>query len=150
MELVNDKDMETMITLHCRNQSGHTKLIQLFAELANVESAEDFIPLSAEHGVQDLCTKVPRASVDKRLTVRDINFNAPPTYENLDLGPYLQIHAVVIQTDADSDNGYDNNGPNYEVENYSDPDLDEVPEDIDDKYVNDDRNVNASSVGNLS
>ncbi|PPS04067.1 hypothetical protein GOBAR_AA16584 [Gossypium barbadense] len=30
----------------------------------------------------------------------------------------------------------------------SDPDVDDVPDDIDDEYVNDDENINASSVGN--
>ncbi|PPD97056.1 hypothetical protein GOBAR_DD05916 [Gossypium barbadense] len=35
-----------------------------------------------------------------------------------------------------------------EVDSDSDPDVDEVPDDIDDKDVNDDENINASSVGN--
>ncbi|PPR83412.1 hypothetical protein GOBAR_AA37300 [Gossypium barbadense] len=36
----------------------------------------------------------------------------------------------------------------YEVDSDSDPDVDDVPDDIDDEDVNDDGNINASSVGN--
>ncbi|PPE00214.1 hypothetical protein GOBAR_DD02790 [Gossypium barbadense] len=140
-----------MVTFYYRNQSGYTKSIQLFAELANVESVEDFIPLSEEHGVQDPCTEVSRASVDRQSTIHNIDFNAPPAYENLDSSHCLQIHVMVIETHADSDNGYDNNSPSdHEVEDYSDPNLDEVSNDIDDKCANDDRNINESLVGNLS
>ncbi|PPD90085.1 hypothetical protein GOBAR_DD12970 [Gossypium barbadense] len=54
-------------------------------------------------------------------------------------------------TDADGNDEYDNNGSSgHEVEDYSHPDLDDVLDDIDDECANDDRNVNASSVGNPS
>ncbi|PPR95027.1 hypothetical protein GOBAR_AA25653 [Gossypium barbadense] len=87
MELVNDKDVKTMVTLYCRDRSRQTNLIQLFAELAYVELAKDSTPLGEERGVQDPC----------------------------------------IVTDANGDDGYDNNGSsNHEVVNYSDLDLDEV------------------------
>ncbi|KAH1039902.1 hypothetical protein J1N35_041645 [Gossypium stocksii] len=79
MELVDDEDVETMVALYYRNQSCQTDSIKLFAELADVESAEDFTPLD-----------------------------------------------------------------------YSDPNLDEVSDDIDDEGANDDGNVNASSIENLS
>ncbi|PPD98160.1 hypothetical protein GOBAR_DD04792 [Gossypium barbadense] len=74
MELVDDKDVKTMVALYYRNQSRQTYSIQLFAKLA-----EDFTPLD-----------------------------------------------------------------------YSDPDLDEVPDDIDDKGANNNGNVNASLVENPS
>ncbi|PPD95923.1 hypothetical protein GOBAR_DD07041 [Gossypium barbadense] len=55
MELVNDEDVKTMIALYCWNLSCQTDLIHLFAELADMELAEDFTPLSEEHEVQDPC-----------------------------------------------------------------------------------------------
>ncbi|PPD68680.1 hypothetical protein GOBAR_DD34437 [Gossypium barbadense] len=104
MELIDNEDVETMVALYCRNQSGHTEPIQLFAELVDMEPAKDFTPLSEEHRVQDLCTKVSRAFIDRRSIVED----------------------------------------------YSDPDLDEVLDDIDDEGANGNGNVYASSVGNSS
>lgn len=56
---------------------------------------------------------------------------------------------MVIQTDADDNNIYDNNGYfGYEVEDFSDPNQDEFPNDIDDEGVNSNENVNTSSVEN--
>ncbi|PPS08244.1 hypothetical protein GOBAR_AA12413 [Gossypium barbadense] len=113
MKLVNDEDVETMVALYCQNQNGHTESIQLFAELADVESTEDFTPLSKEHGVQDPCTEVLRVSIDRWSFVHgfDINLNAPPVFGNLNLSPHLQIHPMVIEAKADGEDGYDNNGP---------------------------------------
>ncbi|PPD84090.1 hypothetical protein GOBAR_DD18976 [Gossypium barbadense] len=142
-----------MVALYCWNQNGHTESIQLFAESVDVELVEDFTPLSEEHGVQDPCTEVLRASVDRRSTVRrfDIDLNALPTSENLNTSPHLQIHLVMIKTDTDGEDGCDNNSPsNHKVEDYSDPNLDKVLYDIDNEGTNIDKNLYASSVGNLS
>ncbi|KAH1114942.1 hypothetical protein J1N35_008320 [Gossypium stocksii] len=65
MENVDDEDVETVVALYCRNRSGHTEPIQLFNELADAKLAEDFTPLSEEHEVQDPCTEVSRAFVDR-------------------------------------------------------------------------------------
>ncbi|PPD81939.1 hypothetical protein GOBAR_DD21137 [Gossypium barbadense] len=119
-------------------------------EAAPVE-AEDSTPLGEECGVQDPCTVVLRAYIDRKSTLCgiDIDFNAPPMSKNLNLGSRLQIHSVVIETDADGDDVYDNNGfSNHEVEEYSDLDLDEVLDDINNEGTNDDGNVNVSSIGN--
>ncbi|PPD93738.1 hypothetical protein GOBAR_DD09313 [Gossypium barbadense] len=80
MQLVDDEDVETMITLYYRNRSGQITPIQLFAELPDVELTGDFTPLSEEHGVQDLCTMVPRAYVDRRTTESGININLNGTH----------------------------------------------------------------------
>ncbi|PPD92864.1 hypothetical protein GOBAR_DD10204 [Gossypium barbadense] len=49
------------------------------------------------------------------------------------------------------DDGYNNNGPSdHEFKDYSDPNLDEVSDDINDEDANNDGNVNVSSVENLS
>ncbi|KAK5794608.1 hypothetical protein PVK06_035847 [Gossypium arboreum] len=86
MELVDDEDVETMVTLYCH--SNQNAPIHLFAELAIVESTEDPTPLGEEARPQE---------------------------------PF----------DIDSD-----------------PDVDDVPDDIDDEGVNEDGNINASLVGN--
>ncbi|KAK5817974.1 hypothetical protein PVK06_022903 [Gossypium arboreum] len=67
MELINDKDVEAMVALYCWTKSGHSEPIQLFSELADVEPVEDFTSLGEENRVQDPCTNVPRASVDRQL-----------------------------------------------------------------------------------
>ncbi|KAK5843367.1 hypothetical protein PVK06_005821 [Gossypium arboreum] len=115
------------------------------------ESAEDVIPLTKEHGVQDPYTDVLRVSIDRRSSVRrfNIDFNVPPASNTLNLSPRLQIHQMVIESDMDGEDGYDNNGPfDHKVEDYSYPDQDEVPEDIDNEGANDNENVHASSVRN--
>ncbi|PPD71159.1 hypothetical protein GOBAR_DD31961 [Gossypium barbadense] len=102
MELVDDEDVETMVTLYCGTTSNKNAPIQLFAELASVEATEDPIPLGEGDGVEAPCMVVPVSS----------------------------------------------DPVDYEVDSESDPDADEVPDDIDDEGVNEDGNVNASSVGN--
>ncbi|PPR97407.1 hypothetical protein GOBAR_AA23271 [Gossypium barbadense] len=66
MELIDDKDVEAMVALYCWTKSGHSEPIQLFSELADVEPVEDFTSLGEENRVQDPCTNVPRASVDRQ------------------------------------------------------------------------------------
>ncbi|KAK5818825.1 hypothetical protein PVK06_023771 [Gossypium arboreum] len=69
--------------------------------------------------------------------------------DNLNSGSHLQIHLVVIETNADGDDRYNNNGfSDHEVKDYSDFDLDEVPNDIDNKDANIDENVNVYSIEN--
>ncbi|KAK5825686.1 hypothetical protein PVK06_020544 [Gossypium arboreum] len=71
--------------------------------------------------------------------------------ENLNLSPHLQIHSMVIEIDGEGDDGYDDNGSSdHEVEDYTDPDLEDVPNDLDDERANDDVNVNASLVDDSS
>ncbi|PPR94854.1 hypothetical protein GOBAR_AA25813 [Gossypium barbadense] len=41
MELIDNEDVETMVTLYCGNRSNQNAPIQLFAELAGVEPIED-------------------------------------------------------------------------------------------------------------
>ncbi|KAH1097989.1 hypothetical protein J1N35_014910 [Gossypium stocksii] len=62
----------------------------------------------------------------------------------------FQIHPVVFEIEANGDDGHDNSDPfNHEVVDYTNFDLDEVLDDIDEEGANDDENVNRSSVGNL-
>ncbi|PPD87645.1 hypothetical protein GOBAR_DD15414 [Gossypium barbadense] len=133
MELVDDEDVETMVALYCGTASNKNAPIQLFAELASVEATEDPTPLGEEDGVEAPCMVVPVSYVDSQSPIHGIN---------------IDINAVA-ETDVVGDDLYYSSDPvDYEVDSESDPDADEVPDDIDDEGVNEDRNVNAYSVGN--
>lgn len=55
----------------------------------------------------------------------------------------------MIEIDANDEYGSGNNGSSdHEGKDFSDPNLDEVSDDIDDKGANNGENVYASSVGN--
>ncbi|KAH1040068.1 hypothetical protein J1N35_041811 [Gossypium stocksii] len=118
----------------------HTKLVELFFEFADVELVQNVTSLNQQYGIQDLCTNVPRASIDRQLFVHMFEFepcdygatstwaenphNALIVYNNLNWSPCLQIHLLVIDTDADGEEGPGNGGrSDHEDE---DPDLDEV------------------------
>ncbi|KAK5793669.1 hypothetical protein PVK06_034821 [Gossypium arboreum] len=84
--------------------------------------------------------QVPRSSI-RDLDI-DLNVGCSDQY-----GGGLQIHPVVIETNALSDNGLNNNGcSDYECEDFSDPDLDDIPND----EGPDDGNDHAPSIENLS
>ncbi|PPD84118.1 hypothetical protein GOBAR_DD18944 [Gossypium barbadense] len=105
----------------------------LFAELAGVEATEDPTPLGEEDGVEAPCMVVSVSYVDSQSTIHGIN---------------IDLNAAV-ETDVVGDDVYYSSDPvDYEVDSESDPDADEVPDDIDDKGVNEDGKVNASLVGN--
>ncbi|PPS16871.1 hypothetical protein GOBAR_AA03708 [Gossypium barbadense] len=122
MELVDDEDMKTMIALYCGNPSNQNALIQLLAEL-----------VGDEHGAKESCMVLLISYVDSQSTICgiDIDLNAAP------------------ETDVVGDDVYNSSDPSdHKVDSDSDLDVDEVPNDIDDEGVNDDENVNVSSVGN--
>ncbi|PPD93406.1 hypothetical protein GOBAR_DD09652 [Gossypium barbadense] len=133
MKLVDDKDVETMVALYCGTHSNKNAPIQLFVELAGVEATEDPTPLGEEDGVQVPCMVVPVSYVDSQSTIHgiDIDLNA------------------AAETNVVGDDVYYSSDPvDYEVDSESDPNVYKVPDDIDDEGVNEDENVNASSVGN--
>ncbi|PPD77020.1 hypothetical protein GOBAR_DD26048 [Gossypium barbadense] len=133
MELVDDEDVETMVSLYCGTQSNKNAPIQLFVELAGVEATEDPTPLSEKDGVEAPCMVVPVSYVDSQSTIHEINID-------LNAAAETDVVGDVVYYSSDS--------VDYEVDSESDPDADEVPDDIDDEGVNKDRNVNASSVKN--
>ncbi|PPR99842.1 hypothetical protein GOBAR_AA20824 [Gossypium barbadense] len=133
MELIDDEDVETMIALYCRNQSDQKAPIHLLAELASVEPNEDLAAYGEEHGAQEPCMVAPILYVDSESAIReiDIDLNVAPDINVVGDDGYNSI--VLCDQKVDSD---------------SDPDVDEVPDDIDDEDVNDDGNINAFSVRN--
>ncbi|PPD95937.1 hypothetical protein GOBAR_DD07055 [Gossypium barbadense] len=133
MELVDDEDVETMVALYCGTQSNKNAPIQLFTELADVEATEDPTPLGEEDGIEAPCMVVPVSYVDSQATIHGIN---------------IDLNAAT-ETDVVGDDVYYSSDPvDYEVDSESDPDADEVSDDINDEGVNEDGNVNASSVEN--
>ncbi|PPS16032.1 hypothetical protein GOBAR_AA04545 [Gossypium barbadense] len=133
MELVHDEDVETVIALYCGNWSGQNAPIQLFAQLASVDPTEDPTPLGKKHRAQEPCMMVPISYVNSQSTIHKIDIGLN----------------VVPKTDVVGDDGYDCSDPSdHNVDSDSDPDMDEVPNDIDDEDMNDNGNVNASLVGN--
>ncbi|PPS07159.1 hypothetical protein GOBAR_AA13492 [Gossypium barbadense] len=133
MELVDDEDVETMVALYCGTWSNQNAPIQLFAELAVVEETEDPTPLGEKDGAQEPCMVVPVSYVGSQSTIHgiDIDLNAAP------------------ETTVIGDDVYHSSDPSdHEVDSESDPDVDEVPDDIDDEGVNEEVNVNTSSVEN--
>ncbi|PPD72613.1 hypothetical protein GOBAR_DD30473 [Gossypium barbadense] len=132
MELVNDKDVETMIDLYCGNGSDNNAPIHLFAELADMEQNEDINASDEEHGAQEPWMVAPISYVDSESTMGgiDIDLNITP--------------------DVDMVGGEEEGGGDHwdeEVDSDDDPDVDDVPDDIDSEYVNNDKGINASSVG---
>ncbi|PPS15853.1 hypothetical protein GOBAR_AA04721 [Gossypium barbadense] len=133
MELVDDEDVQTMIALYCGNRSDKNAPIHLFAELASMEKNKDFNTYDEEHEAQEPYMMAPISYVDSESTIHGIN---------IDLN-------VTSDIDVVGDDGYNSSNPcDQEVYSDSDPDVDDVPDDIDDEDVNDDGNINASSVGN--
>ncbi|KAK8331496.1 hypothetical protein V6Z12_A10G077600 [Gossypium hirsutum] len=133
MELIDDEDVETMVAVYCGTRSNQNAPIQLFDELAGIEATEDPTSLSKEDGAQEPCMVVPISYVDSQSTIHeiDIDLNATP------------------ETDVVGDDVYHSSDPSdHEVDSESDPDVGRVPNDIEDEGVNDDGNINASSVGN--
>ncbi|PPD81032.1 hypothetical protein GOBAR_DD22032 [Gossypium barbadense] len=105
----------------------------LFAELDGVEPTEDLTALGEEHRAQESCMVAPISYVDSQSTIRGID---------IDLN-------VASDIDVVGDDGYDNSDPcDHEVDSDSDLDVDEVPDDIYNEDLNDDGNINVSSVKN--
>ncbi|KAK5839421.1 hypothetical protein PVK06_008209 [Gossypium arboreum] len=128
----NEEDVETMISLYSGNRSDKNAPIHLFAELVGIEQNKDLIAYGEEHRAQKPCMVALISYVDSESTICriDIDLNITPNI------------------DVVGDGGYDSSDPcDQEVDSDSDLVVDEVPNDIDDKGVNDDGNINASSVG---
>ncbi|PPR93804.1 hypothetical protein GOBAR_AA26869 [Gossypium barbadense] len=99
---------------------------------AGVEPNEDPTPLGEEDGAQEPCMVVLISYVDSQSNIHgiDIDLNATP------------------ETNMVGDNVYHNSDPSdHEVDSDSDPNMDEIQDDIDGEGVNEDGNINPSLVG---
>ncbi|PPD87870.1 hypothetical protein GOBAR_DD15184 [Gossypium barbadense] len=133
MKLVDVEDVETMVALYCGNESDKNALVHLFVELAGMEENEDVNAYGEEHRAQEPWMVAPISYVDSESTIGGIG---------IDLNITLDIDVVGGEEEGGSDH-YDE-----EVDSDSDLDVDDVPDDIDDEDVNNDGNINASSIGN--
>ncbi|PPD74950.1 hypothetical protein GOBAR_DD28125 [Gossypium barbadense] len=132
MELVDDEDVETMVALYCGNGRDKNTPIHLFAELVGMQQNEDVNASGEEHGAQEPWMVAPISYVDSETIMGGIGIDLNIT-PNIDVvGGEEECGSGHWDEEADSD---------------SDPDVDDVPDDIDDKDVNNDGNINASSVG---
>ncbi|PPE01533.1 hypothetical protein GOBAR_DD01412 [Gossypium barbadense] len=98
-----------------------------------MEQNEDVNAYGEEHGAQKPCMVAPISYVDSELTIDGISID-------LNITPDI---------DVVGDDGYDGSDHyDEEVNSDSDPDVDDVSDDIDDEDVNNDGNISTSSVGN--
>ncbi|PPE02556.1 hypothetical protein GOBAR_DD00381 [Gossypium barbadense] len=141
MKLLDNDDVETTVALYCPPRRLNTESIQLFVELEDAKPVDNVTQISQQYGVKD-----PRIEV-LRSFVHDFDIDLNVGYSN-QYGGRLQMHPVVIDTNALGGDGSDNNDfSNHKGEDFSDPDLDDVLDDIDDEGP-DGGNNHAPSVGN--
>ncbi|PPS04195.1 hypothetical protein GOBAR_AA16468 [Gossypium barbadense] len=102
-----------MVVLYCPTERVNTEPIQLFVELADMDPVEDVTSLRQQYGIEDLCTEVPRTFVDMKLSMRcfDIDLNI----------------GCADQYDGSNNNGHSD----HKCEDFSDPGIDEISDDID-------------------
>ncbi|PPD75332.1 hypothetical protein GOBAR_DD27759 [Gossypium barbadense] len=96
-----------------------------------MEQNEDVNASGEEHGAQEPWMVAPISYVDSESTMGRIG---------IDLNITPDIDVVGGEEEGGSDNW------DEEVDSDGDPDVDDVPDDIDDEDVNNDGNINASSV----
>ncbi|PPD69220.1 hypothetical protein GOBAR_DD33902 [Gossypium barbadense] len=132
MEVVDDEGVETMIALYCGNGSDKNAPIHLFAELAGMEQNEDVNASDEEHRAQEPWMVAPISYVDSESTMGGIG---------IDLNITPDIDVVPGEEEGGS-----NHWDEY-VDSDGDPDVDDVPNDIDAEDVNNNGNIDASSVG---
>ncbi|MFQ6642433.1 hypothetical protein Gotur_017615, partial [Gossypium turneri] len=141
-----------MIAIYCPSEIENPNPIELFAEIAEPDPIQIVIPASQYSGIDfDLNISWENQSDFGR---------SMPTLENLNIGgcsynipnpcPRLKIHPEVLATIEDGDEGPDNDDQSHRDPNndFSDPDLDNIPEDIDKEGPVEGENANPYSVGN--
>ncbi|PPR81366.1 hypothetical protein GOBAR_AA39347 [Gossypium barbadense] len=140
-----------MVALFCPLEMVNTEPIQLFVKLVDAKLIEDITPL-----------KVPGVSIDRRLSMCnfDIDLNiryldqysggATSTWPQNSHHVVLQIHLIVIETDAHDEDGFNNNfGFNHGDEDFNGPDVNDILNDIENEGA-DDENYYTPLVRNSS
>ncbi|PPD87226.1 hypothetical protein GOBAR_DD15843 [Gossypium barbadense] len=127
MELAYDEDVETMVDLYCGNGSDKNAPIHLFAELVGMEqNASD-----EEYGAEGPRMVAPIPYVDSESTMGGIGID-------------LNITPDVDMVGGEEECACEEGGGDHwdeEVDSDGDPDVDDVPDDIDNE------DINASSIG---
>ncbi|XP_040967113.1 uncharacterized protein [Gossypium hirsutum] len=131
MQLLDNDDFSIMMEIWWSTRSENHQLVELFTELADLKPIEN---LECKGTLQ-----IPK----------NPNYGGS-SYNNPTIGPRLQIHLeVIISTEANvremTDNGEDSD---QDVEDFSDPDVDEVLDDIDDEGPKEVEDVHDPSFSN--
>ncbi|PPE00871.1 hypothetical protein GOBAR_DD02099 [Gossypium barbadense] len=132
MELVDDEDMETMVDLYCGNGSEKNAPIHLFAELVSIEQNADVNASDEEDGAEEPRMVAPISYVDSESTMGGIG---------IDLNITPDVDMVGGKEEGAGEEEGSGDHWDEEVDSDGDPNVYDVPDDIDDE------GINASSVG---
>ncbi|XP_017609411.1 uncharacterized protein LOC108455348 [Gossypium arboreum] len=154
MHLLEDDDLGTMMEIWWSTRSVNPQLVELFAELADLEPVENVSPIS-QHCEFDFDLNVGWTSqleCGGTSQISKIPNYGGSSYNNPTLGPHLQIHPEVIISTETNVREMTNNGEDsdQDVEDFSDPDVDEVPDNIDDEGPEEVEDVHGPSFCNPS
>ncbi|XP_012442176.1 uncharacterized protein LOC105767211 [Gossypium raimondii] len=138
MELEDDDDLGTMIAIYCPLGIENPNLVELFAEITEPDPIQMVIPASQRSEI-DFDLNVPWEDQSGFVL-------SAPTPEN----PNTEIHPEVLATIEDCDEGSDNDDQSHRDPNddFSDPDLDDIPEDIDEEGPVEGENAIPHPIGN--
>ncbi|PPD80069.1 hypothetical protein GOBAR_DD23005 [Gossypium barbadense] len=138
MELVDDEDVETMVDLYYGNGSQKNAPIHLFAELVSMEQNEDVNASDEEDWAEEPRMVAPISYVDSESTIGGMGID-------LNITPDVDMIGGEEECAAEEEGGGDH--WDEEVDSDANPDVDDVPDGIDDEDVNNDKGINVSSVG---
>ncbi|PPD88718.1 hypothetical protein GOBAR_DD14362 [Gossypium barbadense] len=130
MELVDDEDVETMVDLYCGNGSEKNAPIHLFAELVGMEQNAS----NEEDGAEEPRMVAPISYVDSESTMGGIGID-------LNFTPDVDMVGGEEECVGEEEGGGDH--WDEEVDSDANPDLDDVPDDIDAE----DEGISGCSVG---
>ncbi|KAH1098462.1 hypothetical protein J1N35_015383 [Gossypium stocksii] len=152
MELEDDDNLGTMIAIYCPSEIENPNPIELFAKIAKQDRIQVVI-LARQHSRIDFDLNISWEDQSgfgrSMLTLENLNTGGC-SYNILNLCPHLEIHLEVLATIEDSDKGSNNDDQSHRDPNddFSDPDLDDIPEDIDEEEPMEGENANPYSTGN--
>ncbi|KAH1032459.1 hypothetical protein J1N35_044633 [Gossypium stocksii] len=131
MKLEDDDDLVTMIAIYCPLEIENPSLVELFSEIAKPDPIQVVIPTSQ------------RSEIDFDLNV---SWEDQSVVDGQCQLPKIQtqIHLEVLVTIEDGDKGFDNDDQSHYDPNddFSDPNLDDIPEDIDEESRVEGENAN--------
>ncbi|MFQ6661985.1 hypothetical protein Gotur_029962, partial [Gossypium turneri] len=152
MELEDDDDLGTMIAIYCPPRIENPSPVELFTEITEPDPIQMVIPASQRSGIdfdlnipwEDQSGFVLPALTPENPNTGGCSYNTPYSSH------CLEIHSEVLATIEDCDEGSNNDDQSHRDPNddFSDPDLDDIPEDIDEEGPVEGENANPYSAGN--
>ncbi|MFQ6664589.1 hypothetical protein Gotur_031654, partial [Gossypium turneri] len=141
-----------MIAIYCLPKKENLSPVELFAEIVEPDPIEVVIPASQRSEIdfdlnvsckdQSSCGR-PMPTPENPNTSR-CSYNIPNSCTR------LEIHPEVLATIENGDEGYDNDDQSHcnLNDDFSDPDLDDIPKDIDEEGQIEGKNTNPYSAEN--